>query len=168
MDAERPAPVWPVDLDLVRLWPMEGDDGPLLQELLDDLADFRTAFGEPGDADAVSTFVALPEGYGYESKLLLGLWVDGGLVGALDCIMGYPTDRCWTLGMLVVAGRHRGSGIASSVLGWLEQTAAQHGCSTLRGLVRSDHPQGIAFARRCGYRIEPADRVGYRLAVKAL
>lgn len=67
---------------------MEGDDGPLLQELFDDLSDFRTAFGEPGAADAVSTFIALPEGYGYESKLLLGLWRNGGLGGAVDCIMG--------------------------------------------------------------------------------
>src|SRR5215218_10004050 len=29
---------WPVDLDQLCLWPMEGDDGPLLQELLDDLS----------------------------------------------------------------------------------------------------------------------------------
>jgi hypothetical protein len=38
--------VWPVDLDQVRLWPMDSEDGLLLQELFDDLADFRTAFGE--------------------------------------------------------------------------------------------------------------------------
>jgi hypothetical protein len=44
--------VWPVDLDQVRLWPMESKDGLLLQELFDDLADFRTAFGEPGAADS--------------------------------------------------------------------------------------------------------------------
>jgi hypothetical protein len=36
---------WPVDLDQVRLWPMEREDGPLLQELFDDLADFRIAVG---------------------------------------------------------------------------------------------------------------------------
>jgi hypothetical protein len=57
-------PIWPVDLDAVRLWPMEGEDGPLLQELFDDLSDFRTAFGEPGAADAVGTFINLPEGSG--------------------------------------------------------------------------------------------------------
>src|SRR5687768_10512367 len=28
--------VWPVDLDQVRLWPMESEDGLLLQELFDD------------------------------------------------------------------------------------------------------------------------------------
>jgi hypothetical protein len=70
-------PIWPVDLDAVRLWPMEGEDGPLLQELFDDLSDFRTAFGEPGAADAVGTFINLPEGVEYESKLLIGIWKSG-------------------------------------------------------------------------------------------
>src|SRR5687768_9801986 len=101
---------WPVDLDQVRLWPMD-EDGPLLQELFDDLADFGIAFGEPGAADAVSTFLNLPEGYGYEAKLLVGIWRNGTLAGALDCIMGYPNRRDWTVGLLVVADRHRGSGI---------------------------------------------------------
>lgn len=55
-------PPWPVDLRKVRLWQVEGEDGPLLQELFDDLVDFRTPFGEPGSADAVSTFIALPGG----------------------------------------------------------------------------------------------------------
>ena len=32
-------PIWPVDLRDVRLWPMESEDGPLLQELFDDLTD---------------------------------------------------------------------------------------------------------------------------------
>ena len=114
---------------------MEGDDGPLLQELFDDLTDFRVAFGEPGAADAVSTFIALSEGFGYESKLLLGLWRNGGLAGAVDCIMGYPTPACWTVGMLVVADRHRGTGIGSSVLSWLERTAVQRGSGILRGAV---------------------------------
>ncbi|GAB2594137.1 hypothetical protein GCM10009593_38530 [Microlunatus antarcticus] len=66
-------PLWPVDLDDVRLPPMEGEDGPLLQELFDDLADFCTHFGVPQSADAVSTFLALPEGRDYDSKLLLGI-----------------------------------------------------------------------------------------------
>jgi hypothetical protein len=74
VDRVKPNPIWPVDLDAVRLWPMEGEDGPLLQELFDDLRDFRTAFGEPGAADAVGTFINLPEGLGYESKLLIGIW----------------------------------------------------------------------------------------------
>jgi len=40
VDGAKPDPIWPVDLDAVRLWPMEGEDGPLLQELFNDLRDF--------------------------------------------------------------------------------------------------------------------------------
>lgn len=147
---------------------MEGDDGPLLQELFDDLTDFRVAFGEPGAADAVSTFIALSEGFGYESKLLLGLWRNGGLAGAVDCIMGYPTPACWTVGMLVVADRHRGTGIGSSVLSWLERTAVQRGSGILRGAVRRDNAHGLAFAKHRGYTIESVEHTRYCVAVKTL
>lgn len=71
---------------------MEAEDGPLLHEFFNDLSDFRTAFGEPGHAAAVSTFLALPEGHDYNSKLLVGIWRNRGLAGARDCIMGYPTE----------------------------------------------------------------------------
>ena len=47
MDNLNQNPIWPVDLDAVRLWPMEGEDGPLLQELLDDLSDFRLRSANP-------------------------------------------------------------------------------------------------------------------------
>lgn len=68
-------PVWPVTVgELVNLWPMVGEDEPLLQELFDDLSDFEQAFWPRGAADAVSTYHSLPEGNGSESKLLVALW----------------------------------------------------------------------------------------------
>lgn len=137
---------------------MEGEDGPLLQELFDDLADFRTPFGEPGSADAVSTFLALPEGRDYESKLLLGIWRNGGLAGALDCIMGYPTITEWTIGLLVVADRHRRNGIARGVLEWLEFAAGERGASTLRAVIREANAGGAAFLRSAGYELEDGPR----------
>jgi GNAT superfamily N-acetyltransferase len=151
-------PPWPVDLDDVRLWPMESEDGPLLQELFDDLPDFRTAFGDPGSADAVSTFLALPEGCDYDAKLLLGVWRNGGLAGALDCIMGHPTAAEWTIGLLVVADRHRRSGIAASVVGWLARTAADRGASRLRAVLREGNQQGLAFAQSVGFVPERSGR----------
>lgn len=147
-------PVWPVDLGEVRIWPLEGEDGLALQKLFDDLADFRTPFGEPGSADAVSTFLALPEGHDYDAKLLLGLWRNDALTGALDCIIGYPTRTEWTIGLLVVADRHRGHGIASAALEWIETAAADHGVVTVRAVLREANDRGIAFARSRGYRPE--------------
>jgi len=138
---------------------MEGEDGPLLQELFDDLTDYPTAFGERGAADAVSTFLALPEGVGHDAKLLVGIWKNGGLIGALDCILGYPTDRNWTVGMLAVAQRHRGQGVGRSVLGWLEATAARRGADRIRCVVRRTNTDGLDFLTRHDYRpeAEPAE-----------
>jgi hypothetical protein len=131
VDNPNQNPIWPVDLDAVRLWPMEGEDGPLLQELFDDLSDFRTAFGEPGAADAVGRFINLPEGVGYDSKLLIGIWKNGGLAGALDCIIGYPSSDDWTVGLLVIADRYRLWDVGSSVVRWLETEAVDRGSSTV-------------------------------------
>lgn len=164
-------PPWPVDLEGgVRLWPMESEDGPLLQELFDDLRDFRSAFGEPGYADAVSTFLALPEGYDYDAKLLLGIWRNRGLAGAIDCLMGYPTPSVWTVGLLVVADRHRRCGIATSVLEWLERTAAGRGAARVRAVLRKGNEAGLAFARARGYAPveEPARDPGYLVVTKPL
>ena len=169
MDSVNQNPIWPVDLDAVRLWPMEGEDGPLLQELFDGLSDFRTAFGEPGAADAVGTFINLPEGVGYESKLLIGIWKNGGLAGALDCIIGYPSSDDWTVGLLVIADRYRLLGIGSSVLRWLETEAVAQGSSTVRGLARRTNAGGIDFARRCGYTVHDVhDQPDHQLAAKSL
>lgn len=70
------------------------------------------------------------------------------------------------MGLLVVADRHRGTGIGSSVLRWWEETAVQRGSTTLRGAIRSDNQLGLAFAQHRGYTIERADQTGYRTAVK--
>lgn len=160
---------WPVDLGECRLWPMEGEDGPLLQELFEDLSDFRAAFGEPGAADAVSTFLALPEGVDYDSKLLLGLWRNGGLVGALDCIMGYPTSQAWTVGLMAVAQRHRRQGVATAVLAWLEDTAAGRGASTVRIGLRGTNEAGYEFLVNRGYAEgERPTAAGHRVMTKTV
>jgi GNAT superfamily N-acetyltransferase len=147
-------PIWPVDLNECRIWPMEGDDGPLLQELFDDMTDFPLVLGERGAADAVSTFISLPEGKDYDAKILVGLWKNGALLGALDCIVEFPTQRDWTVGMLVVAERHRRQGIGSSVLRWLEGTARSRGAENLRVGLLARNVVGAAFLRRCGYTVE--------------
>ena len=148
---------------------MQGEDGPLLEELFNDLSDFRTAFGEPGAADAVGTLINLPGGVGYESKLPIGMWMNGALAGALDCITGYPSSNQWTVGLLVIADRYRLLGVGSSVLRWLETEAVAWESSTVRGLVRRTNAGGIDFAQRCGYSVHDIpDQPDHQLAAKSL
>jgi GNAT superfamily N-acetyltransferase len=158
-----------VDLEQVRLWPMEAEDGPLLQEFFDDLIDFRIAFGEPGHADAVSTFLGLPEGRDYNSKLLLGIWRNQGLSGALDCITDYPTKSTWTIGLLAVANRHRRTGIATSVLTWLARTAAERGATHLRAVVSQTNKDGLQFAASRAFTlVHPPDAPGFSILTKPI
>jgi GNAT superfamily N-acetyltransferase len=82
------------------------------------------------------------------------------------CI-GYPTDRDWTVGLLVVAERHRGSGIAAAVLGWLEESAVERGATCVRGALNSTNRRGISFAKHQGYTIT-ASSTGHLLATKRL
>ena len=125
---------------------MEGEEGPLRQELFEDLADFSTPFGEPASADTVSTFLALPEGRNYDAQLPLGLWRDSGSAGALECIKlplenradDRPPRRCRPPSP--PRNGERGSGLARG-----------NGGGARRGdrsrLIREANDRGIALAR---------------------
>lgn len=53
---------------------------------------------------------------------------------------------------LAILPEHRGSGLAASLLGALENCARQHDCVYLRLEVRPDNERAIALYRRLGYR----------------
>jgi len=146
-------PVWPVDLDQVRLWPMEGEDGPRLQVLFDGLSDFGPPSASPARQTQSVRSSVCPKASNTSRSCSSG-WRNGQMVGALDCIVGYPAGHAWTVGMLVVAERHRGIGIGSSVVDWLEKTAANRGATTLRAVLRRENELGLAFATRRGYAVE--------------
>ncbi|HEV8194786.1 MAG TPA: hypothetical protein VGP82_25320 [Ktedonobacterales bacterium] len=75
---------------LVALTP---EDGPEVQALPERSADYsELVMGlPPGPAEAQSLYIDLPEGKGYEDKLLLGVFTgERRLVGVLDAIRDYP------------------------------------------------------------------------------
>lgn len=72
---------------------LEAKDGPTVQALCERCADyFELVTGlPPGPAEAQSLFIELPEGKGYEDKLLMGIFASSGdLVGVLAVIGDYP------------------------------------------------------------------------------
>ncbi len=81
--------------------------------------------------------------------------------------MGYPTNRDWTIGLLVVAERHRDSDIAAAVLRWLEKSAKDRVATCVRGVLNSTNRRGISFAKNQGYTIT-ASPTGHLLATKRL
>lgn len=137
---------------------LEPEDGPLLQELFDGLADFGTPFGEPGAADAVSTYLALPEGKGYDDKVLVGVWDADRLVGAIDWIVDYPERRTWAVGLLLLADERRGHGVGRALVRWLEDEARGESAERLRFAVREANVAGHDFLTGIGY-AAPDDRL---------
>lgn len=84
--------------------------------------------------------------------------------------MGFPNKAEWTIGLLVVAQRHRRSGLASSVLTWLAQVAADQGATHLRAVLRDTNQDGLDFAAARGFAPVPASSAaaGFVVVTKPL
>ncbi len=65
-------------------------------------------------------------------------------------IMSYGEDVAH-LALLAVHAEHRGRGLGTRLLEWLEKPALVAGISRVRLEARSDNPGAIDFYRRCGY-----------------
>jgi hypothetical protein len=52
----------------------------------------------PGQADAQSTYPALPEGKTYDDKFVFGIYLGNEMVGCADLIRGYPNPTTALLG----------------------------------------------------------------------
>ncbi len=144
------------------------EDGPDLQALFErDPRYFQLVFGHPpGTAEAQSTYTALPEGKGYEDKLLLGVFgSDQGLIGIADLIRDYPTPGTWTVGLLFLDPSVRGDGLGQELYSALERWAAAQGAQELRLGVVEQNEGARRFFERVGFDVvgeEPDAKTGIR------
>ncbi|GAA2639649.1 GNAT family N-acetyltransferase [Streptomyces vastus] len=141
----------PARIESLEVRELQAEEGATLQDLFDGLPDYATLFGDPGAADAVSTFLSLPEGKDYEDKFLFGIWDGVRLVGAGDLIRGYPAANVWTLGLFVLDMPHRGQGVGRALMGWVEGAARGQGAAWMRCLVRPQNEDGAHFLTALGY-----------------
>ena len=107
----------------------------------------------PGQAEAQSTFTALPPGKTYDDKFVWGLYSAEAMIGCADVVRGYPIPAKTVIGLLLLAEewQRRGLGRAFAIL--LEQAiSAWPEVSTLRIGVVKTNPGALAFWRKLGYR----------------
>jgi RimJ/RimL family protein N-acetyltransferase len=107
----------------------------------------------PGQAEAQSTFTALPPGKSYDDKFVWGLYSAEAMIGCADVVRGYPIPPKAVIGLLLLAEtwQRRGLGRAFAIL--LEQAiSAWPEISTLRIGVAKANPGALAFWRKLGYR----------------
>ena len=118
----------------------------------------------PGEADAQSTYSALPEGKSYDDKFVFGIFRATEMVGCADLIRGYPHPATAMLGLLLVSERRQHQGIGRLAYGLLEQFVLDwRVCDRIRiGVVRSNE-QVIPFWTQLGF-AATGERRPYRYA----
>ena len=130
------------------------DEMTALQRVLEAApAYFETVTGlPPGNAEAQSTFSALPPDKHYDDKFVWGLYAGDQMIGCADVIRGYPVRAKAVIGLLLLAERwqRRGFGRAFALL--IEQViAGWPEIATLRLGVIERNASALTFWRKLGY-----------------
>jgi ribosomal protein S18 acetylase RimI-like enzyme len=145
---------------------------PALQRLLEDARDYHECiYGESARPTAAEKFVSeIPPGRTALNKFVFGIWsVDGQqprqLIGILDLVEGYPTEREWYLGTLILAPALHRQGIGKEILTHLEQWLIARGAGLIRLACAEQNEIGLKFWRNNGFsdeRIFPPRMLGRR------
>lgn len=77
-------------------------------------------------------------------------WLDGVAVGSARYL--FHDDACY-IGRVSVLPGHRGLGIASAMVGYIEETAIEQGCKQMEITVRLILESNVRLYERLGYRV---------------
>jgi len=118
----------------------------------------RTTGVPPGQADAQSTYTALPEGKSYDDKFVFGIYLGNEMVGCADLIRGYPDSTTAILGLLLVSEAHQRHGVGRRAYSLIEQfVRIWETCDRVRIGVVQDNEDVIPFWSGLGF--EPTGEV---------
>ena len=136
--------------------PLTASDIPALQAVMVDTPGYFNAIGahqpdDRGQAEAQAVLEDLPPGKSPDDKVVLGLWLDGALVGCADMVIGYPRPEVAFVGLLLVAEALQGCGLGTVAFGELARRAQERGCERMRLGVALGHTQAEHFWTRRGF-----------------
>jgi RimJ/RimL family protein N-acetyltransferase len=115
---------------------------------------FQTVTGAPpGNAEAQSTFTALPPDKGYDDKFVWGLYSGPAMIGCADVIRGYPVREKAVIGLLLLADKWQRRGIGRAFATLVEnRIATWPEIARFRIGVVASNSGALAFWRKLGYR----------------
>jgi GNAT superfamily N-acetyltransferase len=135
------------------------DQHELVQRLFERCSDYAVLHdGEPfGPTAAIDEFTALPPGRDIADKFVYGVAGDSeppSLEAVLESVRGYPNERTWWLGLLLVDPPSRSTGVGGRLYEWFEQWVEGQGFEAIALSVIDDNPRGQAFWRRQGFGVD--------------
>ncbi len=142
-------------------------DAALAQTLFEECLDFSLLVTDlpPAADEGDKLFSDLPPGKEPSDKTIFGLLRGEKLVGVIDSIIGYPTDKIWFIGLFLLHPACRGSGIGGKWLRAYEKYARENGAEQIRLGVVEQNAGGRAFWEHNGFVLEarrPPVRYGNR------
>jgi GNAT superfamily N-acetyltransferase len=148
---EDDAPAMPLETR-----PLTASDLPALQAVMVGTPGYFEAIGaaqpDPqGHTEAQAVLEDLPPGKSAHDKIVLGLWLDGALVGCADLVIGYPRPEVAFVGLLLVAEELQGCGLGTVAFAELARRAQDRGCERMRLGVAQGHTQAEHFWTRRGF-----------------
>jgi ribosomal protein S18 acetylase RimI-like enzyme len=114
---------------------------------------FLTVTGlPPGNAEAQSTFTALPPDKTYADKFVWGLYARESRIGCADVIRGYPVPEKAVIGLLLLVESWQRRGLGRAFATLIEQAiSAWPEIEMLRLGVAAANADAFAFWRELGY-----------------
>jgi diamine N-acetyltransferase len=130
------------------------DEMSALQSVLESApAYFETITGTPpGNAEAQSTYTALPPDKDYDDKRVWGLYSGEAMIGCADVIRGFPVREKAIIGLLLLAERWQRRGLGRAFALLIEKMIAEWPeIATLRIGVVDRNVGALEFWRKVGY-----------------
>lgn len=104
----------------------------------------------PEDCDEL--LYDLPPGKSAGDKVLLGIYDAEKLIGIIDCIMGFPSDRTCMIGLLLIDRQYRKMGIGQSAFDHIQALAQNQQMEVLRIGVIESNSNANHFWSKAGFR----------------
>jgi ribosomal protein S18 acetylase RimI-like enzyme len=117
----------------------------------------------PEPEGARSTFAVLPPGKDYSAKYVMGVFLDGELVGIVDLIRGFPNQNTAMLGLLLIREKFQRNGIGRQayfqIEAFVQRQWPEVNCVRI-GVIATNEP-AFPFWRHLGFK-ETGERSPYQ------
>jgi GNAT superfamily N-acetyltransferase len=116
---------------------------------------FELIEGQPGgDAQAAELLAPLEPPYDDGVRTVWGFERDGRLVAVAELLGGYPTERDWYIGLLLLHPDERARGLGRALVAAVRRWLAERDGDVVRVVVQEQNPRARAFWEREGFTLE--------------